>query len=413
MSEARVMLIQQGARRNYVYARQLHQAGLLRSVVTDAAWPDTKPGWTRRLIERVRPALARPMERRIVRGIAPGQLRASLLPNLVAMSRAFMHEERAFALADEALALSVCLRGLDGADVIVNYQGNGGSFLDYAKRKGALIVTDFIITPKYLQIERDQQERWPGWDAAVTPQWAIDFYRRRVSHLVQLSDLYLCPSQAVACDLADLPGFAAERVRVLPYGVSGTLLQQGRPVPGRVLFAGAAGLRKGLPYLAEAATILRTLRPEVEIVVAGHVSEMVRNRPETRDLTFLGVLDRQRMAEEFACADVFCLPSLAEGSATSIFEALANGLPVVTTASSGSVVTSGLEGLIVPECSGEGIANALSRLAGDRNLRAAMSAAALSAAVKFSDEACGQAFVAVISELIATRGLSPREHSWS
>ncbi|MEQ1697189.1 MAG: glycosyltransferase family 4 protein [Hyphomicrobiaceae bacterium] len=399
MSDMRVMVIQQGARRNYTYARQLEAAGLLHSVVTDAAWPESGPGLAGRLAIGLVPRLSRTLGRRTVHGVPGVRLRASALPNLASLSRRIVHEERAYAIADEALALANRWRGLDGASIVVNYQGNGGSFLDYAKRKGAKIVTDFIITPKYLEIERDEQARWPEWEAHVTPQAVIDFYRRRVSHLVQISDVYLCPSQAVVRDLAELPGFVADRVRVLPYGVSGMALHQGVPVPGRVLFAGAAGLRKGLPYLANAATVLKRVRPDVQIVVAGQVADTVRERPEVRDLTFLGVLDRQQMADEFARADVFCLPSLAEGSATSIFEALANGLPVVTTASSGSVVTDGVEGFIVPERDGERIAKAILAIVSDRAKRMSMSQAASATAQRYGDDACGEAFVAAIKDL--------------
>jgi glycosyltransferase involved in cell wall biosynthesis len=397
------MLIQQGARRNYIYARQLHAVGLLHSVVTDAAWPQSGTGWAGRLALRIAPRLSRAMERRTLRGIPFERLRSTAAPNAAAICRLFVHEERAYRAADEVLSLVNRWRGLDGAEVVVNYQGNGGSFLDYAKSKGAKIVTDFVITPKYLEIERDETLRWPGWEGRPTAQSVIDFYWRRVSHLVQISDVYLCPSEAVARDLADLPGFVADRVRLVPYGVSGVLLHAPKPVPGRVLFAGAAGLRKGLPYLAQAATLLKASHPGVEIVVAGHASPAIASRAETRDLTFLGMLDRARMAEEFARADVFCLPSLAEGSATSVFEALANGLPVVTTHSSGSVVVGGREGLIVPERSGQAIADAIVRITGDRGLRQAMSGAAFSAATAYSDQACGETFIGVVSSLLAKR----------
>ncbi len=47
-------------------------------------------------------------------------------------------------------------------------------------------------------------------------------------------------------------------------------------------------------------------------------------------------------------ADIFVYPSLHEGSALAIGEALASGLPVITTANAGSVVRDGEEGYIVP-----------------------------------------------------------------
>ena len=341
------------------------------------------------------------------------RLRASLAPSLAKISKLLMHEERAFALIDEALAWPMRMRGLRGADIVVNYHGNGGSFLSYAKRRGARIVTNFVITPKYLEIEQGERALWPGWENDRTSPSVLAFYRNRMSRLVALSDLYLCPSQAVVRDLADLPGFDAQRARILPYGVSGVLLRPANPRPGRVLFAGAAGLRKGIPYLAQAATLLKQRKIDIEIVVAGPVTPLVRSRPETRDLVFLGMLDRERMADEFARADVFCLPSLAEGSATSIYEALANALPVATTVSSGSVVRDGVEGVIVPERDAQALVDALARIVLDRGSRESMSAQALATAARYNDEACGKQFIQAIRDFANRKNgeLSERPNS--
>jgi glycosyltransferase involved in cell wall biosynthesis len=106
------------------------------------------------------------------------------------------------------------------------------------------------------------------------------------------------------------------------------------------------------------------------------------------------------MAEEFARADVFCLPSLAEGSPSSIFEAMANGVPIITTGSSGSTVEDGIEGFIVPERDSDALAFAITRLVSDRDLRDRMSAAARGAANRYSAEACGAKFISVIREVL-------------
>ena len=398
MVARRVILIQQGARRNYVYAEQLERAALLHSLLTDAAWT---PGSDRltRLAARVLPRLLGPVGRRTVRGVPPERLKASFWPNISGTLLSRLHPEQRFALMDEALAWRNRLRGLHGADIVVNYHGNGGSFLDYAKSRGARIVTDFVITPKHLEIEQWERVRWPGWEVETTPQSLLDRYRRRMSWLTRISDIYLCPSETVARDLADLPGFDPARVRYTPYGLSGVLVRNSGPLAGRVLFAGTAGLRKGLPYLATAATILKARAPLIKIVIAGHASDLVRARPETQHLTFLGVLDRGRIADEFARADMFCMPSLAEGSATSIFEAMANGLPIVTTNSAGSVVSDGVEGLIVPERDAMALADAIERITADRGMRERMSRAALATAARFDDNTCGERFLAVMSEL--------------
>lgn len=393
------MVVQMGARRNYIYAEQLERAGMLHSLVTDLAWPLNGGVGAEQMIARLSPRLKGAIERRTVRHIPATKLKSSMLPNLTRVALWWRATDTRFVAADEALAVACRARGLRGADVIVNYLGNGGSFLDHAKRAGAKIATDFICMPSVLEIEEQERRRWPAWGGKPVLPAIIDGFRQRMSHLLALSDIYMCPSKAVANDLAQLREFDAKKVRLTPYGVGGLAPIPAVTVRGTVLFAGAALPRKGLPYLGLAAAMLHREGSGIEVQVAGEATDLVCHQPETRCVKFLGVLDRKRMAEAFAQADVFCLPSLSEGSSSAIFEALAFGLPVVTTASSGSVVTDGVEGFIVPERDAVAIASAIRRIVQDRGMRQCMSESARATAARYSDEACGAGFIRVIRDL--------------
>jgi glycosyltransferase involved in cell wall biosynthesis len=70
-------------------------------------------------------------------------------------------------------------------------------------------------------------------------------------------------------------------------------------------------------------------------------------------------------------ADVFCLPSFAEGVPTVVMEAMASGLPVVATYVGGvpELVEPGTSGLLVAPGRSDLLAGALARLAGDAELR--------------------------------------------
>jgi len=141
----------------------------------------------------------------------------------------------------------------------------------------------------------------------------------------------------------------AERAAVVPYGVNHEIVffAQRTIARSHSPFTGTAELRKGF-------TTSRWQRKNLscagryEFRVAGNVERSVANQEQCRHLKFLGRIPRAQIAGEFAAADLLVLPSLAEGSAETTYEALACGVPVVTTLEAGSVVRDGIDGRIVP-----------------------------------------------------------------
>jgi glycosyltransferase involved in cell wall biosynthesis len=82
-------------------------------------------------------------------------------------------------------------------------------------------------------------------------------------------------------------------------------------------------------------------------------------------------------------ADVFVFPSIEEGSALVTYDALACGLPVITTPNAGSVVRDEIDGLIVPIRDVGALAAALQRLREDRDLRERMGRSARTRAEEY------------------------------
>jgi glycosyltransferase involved in cell wall biosynthesis len=87
------------------------------------------------------------------------------------------------------------------------------------------------------------------------------------------------------------------------------------------------------------------------------------------------------------------LPSLAEASAEVTYEALACGIPVVTTREAGSVVRDGIEGRVVPSRDPHALADAISEILEDRQKRERMATAARERARKYTWEHYGNRLV--------------------
>lgn len=379
LASVSVLVIQMGARRGYELARMLEDRGALAALHTSTAWPEGEaPSLLYRRLSGVSDGV---VKRRTVRGVPAHKIHASFLAEPVGkiMERLGMSPQLRFRVEDWVLGLSARRAGLAGASVVLNTTGNGGAaYLRWARGLGARIATDIVITPRVFDILAEEQRLWPGWEVVPGLEADLARYRRHIEEVVAVSDLLISASDTVDDGLATVSGFDASRLVRVPYGLGAVTVQPGTPVPKRVLFAGQAGLRKGLPYLAEAARQLAPLG--YEVLVAGTAPKDIRDRPECAALSFLGHLGPDEMDAAFGSADLFCLPSLAEGMASVTLEALAAGLPCVVTRSAGSPVRDGVDGLIVPERNGSAIAEAIRTICEDRPTRARMSEAALTTA---------------------------------
>ena len=109
-------------------------------------------------------------------------------------------------------------------------------------------------------------------------------------------------------------------------------------------------------------------------------------KPYQAKLEYIPQLPHHKIQMVFQDADIFVFPSLHEGSALSIYEALACGLPVITTPNAGSVVRNGEEGYIVPIRDVDGLIDKISILYHDRALRESMGKKARIRAEQFTWE---------------------------
>jgi glycosyltransferase involved in cell wall biosynthesis len=144
-----------------------------------------------------------------------------------------------------------------------------------------------------------------------------------------------------------------------------------------LLFAGTWRKNKGIEDLVPAFTELARRRPSLTLTVLGGLmpdADLVSDFPpdiRSRVLTVRATTEEVTTAAAFARADAFVLPSLFEGTPLVLIEAMASGLPVVTTATCGmrDVIRDGHNGLLVPIRSPAALVAATERLLADPGLR--------------------------------------------
>lgn len=379
------VVAQMGARRNYAVPAMLASAGMLSHFYTDICG-NVGLGHVARVARRVSLTAERLANRRVPDAVKR-HTRTFPVSTVVQAVRTRIGANRPEARFRAQLrwqhSLAADERALERASHVYSMHGEFPGIVRAARQRGLRVVSEVYITPSADAIVSAERQEFPGWEPGDCD---FDGVRMEFDADAQLaaSDLFLCPSESVAQDLIARHRVSPDRTRVVPYGVADAWFAvQPRPVRGRVLFAGSAGLRKGVHYLAMAAELLPHERG-LEFRVAGDVSASVVTQPVCRRLTFLGRVHRAEMRDEMARADVFVLPTLAEGSAEVIYEAMAVGVPVITTPAAGSVVRDRIDGSIVPARDAAALARAIQELTGDRQTRDRMSAAARQRAAEYT-----------------------------
>lgn len=401
-------------------------AGLAGSEQLDAfvtAFYHREPGFFGRFARRAFPGKFREIDRRLMRRRHPEIPSKLVVPHpfvdgaLALENRIGPRSERARRRIlrwrterfDRALAASLRRRR---PDALLVFSDVGSEVtLPVAKRLGipavlSMVHGDVREEQALLEIEAAESPDWfPLYlgDAALDREELAWLHRRRLREL-ELADRVLVPSEHIAGEL-ERHGLPRGRIEVIPYAADTSRFV---PEVGKrhdrdsctFLFAGGVSQRKGIRALLEAWEQVR--RPGWRLQLLGAMPRALG--PIERHLGSVEVLGRVGHAEmpaRLAAADVFVFPSLFEGSAVVTYEAMACGLPIVTTPNAGSVARDGVEGLIVPARESGPLASAMERLGSDPDLRAEMAAAARRRALAFDWSRYHRAVRGVMAEVAA------------
>ena len=278
---------------------------------------------------------------------------------------------------------------IEGLRAVYAYEDGALHTFQAAKQQGLLRIYDLPIGYWRASLKILEEER------ALKPDWActlsglndsVDKLARKDQEL-ELADLVVVPSEFVRTTLQEHKSIAAP-IAVVPFGSPQPLAAPFQASPTghlRVLYVGSIGQRKGISYALDAVQALGT---QVTFTMIGRVSDptclplmsaLQRHR-------WIETLPHHQVLEQMRQHDVLLLPSLFEGYALVISEALSQGLPVITTPNSGAMhsIRNGVEGFIVPIRDSQAIAERLQKLVSNRDLLAEMQHACLRRAAVLS-----------------------------
>jgi starch synthase len=238
-------------------------------------------------------------------------------------------------------------------DAVYAYEDGAKWTFTAARRRDALNVYELPLG-YYRGVERELTRAGYERPAATAsngehePLWK----QRRKNAELELADLIVVPCEWALKSLQLSKALGQKRTLKIPYGTPAdeTMARKSRPTgPFTVLFAGQVGLRKGAPHLLEAWKRLKL--KDARLWLAGGMKLGRDYLVEVAtDFEYLGSLPRVRLLELMRQVDLFVFPSLAEGFGLVIGEAMAAGVPVLTTLNTGGpeLISDGSEGWCVP-----------------------------------------------------------------
>lgn len=205
------------------------------------------------------------------------------------------------------------------------------------------------------------------------------------SKLFRISDKVTSVASSVSKELGEY-GMNPADVEVIGNGVNEKLFYPINNKTGEryVLYTGRLSYRKGLFDFITCGINICSQCSDINFKLTGKgplydkLKQIVHESGYEERFKFLGHVEKSKLIELYQNATIFVLPSHYEGLPTTLLEAMSCGLPVVATAVSGNldVIESGKNGILVPIKSPDKMAQAISSLLSDENLRIKLGIAA-------------------------------------
>ncbi len=292
---------------------------------------------------------------------------------------------------DFLVSLNLAKIDFGAGDIFHVWNGHGLYSLRIAQRKGARIVVERASTHP-LTIERIMNGEYRKRGMKFSQMLSLN--RNRLLQEFKEADFITVPSDFSYKSMIE-NGIDEKKLIKIPFGAD---ISRFRPAKNydqptfNVLFVGQVGFRKGVLYLLDAWKKLRL--KDATLTIVGQedfeIKKFLIPYKNDSSIKFIGYSDTLPI---YQSSHVFVFPSIEEGSALVTYEAMACGLPLITTLESGSIVEEGKEGFIVPSSDVDSLAERIKYLYENRAIGFEMGARARSKVEDYTWENYGKNLV--------------------
>ena len=374
----KIIVIQLGARMHYAVPALLDQNKNLISFYTDIH----SSHFLFKLINfLIPPKLQFKKLKNLLSRKLPNKLNKRLVKDQLISSLFFFNNSKK---RTEILFLRVIKENFSGATAIyTNFINDDIEIIRKAKNLGIEIIHEVIINPTSGLTMLEENDLFPNVELSFDSPEIVKKGLELDLIKWELSDKLIVASKVVRDSLISF-GIDKKKIFLVPYGINEEWFKyKATPKKGKILFVGLVGLRKGVHYLAMAERILKSRGYNYEIEAAG-LNLVDTNIDLFKGPKYLGHIPRNEIIKEYLSADVLVLPTIAEGFGLVHLEAMACGVPIITTKECGSTIEDNKEGYIIPIRDPIAIADSIVKIVENRDLRDKISKAAKIKAREFT-----------------------------
>jgi len=349
----RAVVVHAGRRDNYQVALALHEVGLLNKLVTELYFPGEK-----HLIEGLFTLFKKRelLRLRYMEGLPSSHVSVSKRAFLMSGVIKILKTATYYPLQGEMLGAKASRIAIKNNSPIISYSTYAKEALKNQQVTYRILFQHHPHPASVRKIFEEELALNPSSANSLQSEYELSLSDGEMEDFMKepfLANNWMAASSFTAKTLIE-HGIPASGIHVVPYGVNTHDFKPKEKYNKngklKVIFVGSFNQRKGLSYLLEA--IRRIGTKEIELILVGRgIMDKTLLTSYSDILQDIRInVSHQKLLSSLYEADVFVLPSIAEGFAQVLLEAMSCGLPIITTENTAGsdIITNGKEGFIVP-----------------------------------------------------------------
>ena len=349
----KTLLVHPGTQYSHQLAKQLYKRNLLYLFIS--GFIISENSILLRCIRKFIPNLYRIISNRVIKELPPSKLKSFFFNEIFSLIK----------LRNSNLELNYFERNnlfqkkipgsiLKNSTIIIGFDTSSLLLIEHALKLNIPFILDVSIAHSIEKnhVYRNLMHSFPNW---------AEFIELKDEQLIEIEQLEFLKATklVVASNFTKQTlinqGITAEKIHVNPYGINLTdfkmkeqyLLNQ----KIKFIFIGLVDARKGVPFLLSVMGQLDQKLLELNLIgpVSSPIKSIIETNYSSLSINVLGKVPHAEMSELIILNDVFVFPTYFEGFGLVILEAMASGLPVITTTASAGpdIIQNGIEGFVI------------------------------------------------------------------